>query len=120
VRVAAELAARAEPAGAEVLFSSTSRSPAVPVDDPGYALRTALTFGSHDDPADGPGPRYAYNVAPATDGAAFDAAVVVVDERSRAWPVEGPRLPDRLAAVVAGEVTVLTVPSHRPAGERLR
>jgi hypothetical protein len=92
------------------------------VDHPGYALRTALTFGSHDEPADGPGPRYAYNIAPAADGAPFDAAVLFVDACSRAWPVEGPRLPDRLAAVVAGDVVVVTVPSHRPAAapERLR
>jgi hypothetical protein len=38
-----------------------------------------------------------------------------VDDRSEDWQAEGPRLPDRLAGVVAGPVTVLTVPSHRPA-----
>jgi adenine/guanine phosphoribosyltransferase-like PRPP-binding protein len=115
MRVAAELAALTEAAGVDVRFSSTSRSPVVAIDDPGYAIRTALTFGSHDGPADGPGPRFAYNVAPAADGPAFDAAVLVVDDRSEEWPAEGPRLPDRLAGVVAGPVTVLTVPSHRPA-----
>jgi len=122
IRVAAELAGRTEGHGVDVLFSSTTRSPVVAIDDPGYAIRTALTFGSHDDPADGPGHRFAYNVAPAGGGPAFDAAVVVVDDRSGAWPAEGARLPDRLAGVVAGPVTVLTVPSHRPAraGERLR
>jgi hypothetical protein len=38
-------------------------SPAVVVDEPDYALRTGLAFAAHDDPADGPGRRYAYNVA---------------------------------------------------------
>ncbi len=37
-------------------FSTTTRSPAVVVDDPGYALRSGLAFPAHDDPADGPGP----------------------------------------------------------------
>ncbi|MCU1617012.1 MAG: sle [Frankiales bacterium] len=113
MRIAAELAGRLRPAGAEVVFSTTTRSPVVAVDDAGYAIRTALAFGSHDDPADGPGPRYAYNVAPGEGQEPFDAAVLVVDACSTAWPAEGPRLPDVLAGVVAGPVTVVTVPSHR-------
>ncbi len=44
-------------------FSTTTRSPVLAVDDPGYAIRTRLAFPAHDDPADGPGERYAYNVA---------------------------------------------------------
>ncbi|WP_244203894.1 TRSP domain-containing protein, partial [Streptomyces tricolor] len=45
---------------AEVRFSTTTRSPVLAVDDPGYAIRTRLVFPAHDDPADGPGERYAY------------------------------------------------------------
>ena len=48
---------------AEVRFSTTTRSPVLAVDDPGYAIRSRLVFPAHDDPADGPGDRYAYNVA---------------------------------------------------------
>lgn len=113
LRVAAELDAALRPAGVEVLFSSTTRSPAVPVDDAGYAIRTALAFASHDAPADGPGTRYAYNVAPSRDSAPFDAVVLVADELSTLWDAAGPSLPDVLAAV-AGSVTVLSVPSYRP------
>ncbi|MFI1253751.1 phosphoribosyltransferase [Streptomyces netropsis] len=58
-----------------VSYSTTTRSPVLAVDDPGYAIRTRIRFPAHDNPADGPGERYAYNVA----GARFDAAVVVVD-----------------------------------------
>ncbi|WP_055695833.1 phosphoribosyltransferase [Streptomyces prasinopilosus] len=65
----------AREAGTEVRFSTTTRSPVLAVDDPGYAIRTRLVFPAHDDPADGPGERYAYNVA----GAGFDAVAVVVD-----------------------------------------
>ncbi|MEU3334772.1 phosphoribosyltransferase [Streptomyces sp. NPDC002144] len=58
---------------AEVTYSTTTRSPVLAVDDPGYAIRSRLVFPAHDDPADGPGDRYAYNVA------GFDAVVAVVD-----------------------------------------
>ena len=113
-RVAAQLADLLEDRGVQVLFSSTTRSPVVPVDDPGYAIRTVVTFGSHDDPADGPGPRYVYNVASPADGAPFDAVVLVIDDGSQSWPIDSAPLPDCLADVVAGPVHVLTVPSHHP------
>jgi adenine/guanine phosphoribosyltransferase-like PRPP-binding protein len=61
-------------------FSSTTRSPVLPVDEPGYAIRTALVFPAHDDPADGPGERYAYNVVPAAGaGPGYDDVLVVTD-----------------------------------------
>lgn len=63
-------------AGCTVRFSTTSRSPAVVVDEPGYALRTGISFPAHDDPSDGPGPRYAYNLG---GPSSFDHVVVVVD-----------------------------------------
>ncbi|MEU9122382.1 phosphoribosyltransferase [Streptomyces sp. NPDC048506] len=67
-------------AGPGVYFSTTTRSPVLAVDDPGYAIRTRLSFPAHDRPADGPGERYAYNVAAGTDpGHRFDAIVAVVD-----------------------------------------
>jgi hypothetical protein len=66
-------------AGADVRFSTTTRSPAVVVDEPGYALRTGIVFPSHDGPADGPGRRFAYNVPGSGDGPAWDRIVVVVD-----------------------------------------
>src|SRR6185312_2975464 len=49
-------------AGHDIRFSTTTRSPAVVADKPDYALTSGITFPSHDDPADGPGPRYAYNI----------------------------------------------------------
>ncbi|MCZ2830743.1 phosphoribosyltransferase domain-containing protein [Modestobacter sp. VKM Ac-2986] len=110
-RLAAELATLLADDGVEVLFSSTTRSPVVPVDEPGCAIRTALTFPAHDAPADGPGPRFAYNVAPPAGGTPFDAALLVVDDASTGRDAA---LRARLAAVVAGPVTVFTVPSARP------
>lgn len=95
---------------AEVRYSTTTRSPVLAVDDPGYAIRTRLTFPAHDAPADGPGDRYAYNVA----GAGFDAVVAVVDSTA-----DTPELhaPDGLLAQLAAHtphVVLVVVPSHTP------
>lgn len=57
------LATELEAAGADVAYSTTTRSPVLAVDDPGYAIRSRLVFPAHDAPADGPGDRFAYNVA---------------------------------------------------------
>ncbi|WP_049579050.1 phosphoribosyltransferase [Streptomyces sp. SBT349] len=96
IYVPLRLAAEVERAtGAEVYFSTTTRSPVLPVDDPGYAIRTRLTFPAHDAPADGPGPRYVYNVA----GRAWDAVVVVTDA---AGDTPGLHAPDGLLAAVGG------------------
>ncbi|NEB02542.1 phosphoribosyltransferase [Streptomyces sp. SID13726] len=94
----------------EFTYSTTTRSPVLAVDDPGYAIRTRLTFPAHDTPADGPGDRYAYNVA----GARFDAVVAVVDDTA-----DTPELhaPDGLLAQLAEHaphVVLVVVPSHTP------
>lgn len=95
---------------AEVRYSTTTRSPVLAVDDPGYAIRTRLVFPAHDDPADGPGERYAYNVA----GAGFDAVVVVVDSAADTPALHAPDgLTARLAAHVP-HVLLAVVPSYVP------
>ncbi|MFF2192531.1 phosphoribosyltransferase [Streptomyces sp. NPDC058157] len=108
LRLAAALEERG--AAAEVRFSSTTRSPVLAVDDPGYAIRTRLVFPAHDAPADGPGDRYAYNVA----GAGFDAVVAVVDSAG-----DTPELHTGLLAALAphtGRVVLAVVPSYTPGG----
>ncbi|MFD5566488.1 phosphoribosyltransferase [Streptomyces cadmiisoli] len=95
---------------AETRFSTTTRSPVLAVDDPGYAIRTRLVFPAHDDPADGPGERYAYNVA----GAGFDAVVAVVDSAADTAPLHAP---DGLLAQLAAHiphVLLAVVPSYVP------
>ncbi|MFF3176954.1 phosphoribosyltransferase [Streptomyces sp. NPDC057900] len=96
---------------AEIRYSTTTRSPVLAVDDPGYAIRTRLVFPAHDDPADGPGARYAYNVA----GAGFDAVVAVVDSTA---DTAGLHAPDGLLARLAphtAQVLLAVVPSYVPA-----
>ncbi|GKQ34207.1 phosphoribosyltransferase [Streptomyces sp. A012304] len=95
---------------AEVRFSTTTRSPVLAVDDPGYAIRSRIVFPAHDDPADGPGERYAYNVA----GAGFDAVVAVVDSTADTPALHAP---DGLLAQLAAhtpQVVLAVVPSYVP------
>ncbi|MFV0136240.1 phosphoribosyltransferase [Streptomyces sp. HMX87] len=95
---------------AEVRYSTTTRSPVLAVDDPGYAIRTRLVFPAHDDPADGPGDRYAYNVA----GGGFDAVVAVVDSCADTPALHAPGgLAAQLAAHVP-HVLLGVVPSYVP------
>ncbi|MFK0219763.1 phosphoribosyltransferase [Streptomyces vinaceus] len=97
-------------AAAEVRFSTTTRSPVLAVDDPGYAIRSRLVFPAHDAPADGPGDRYAYNVA----GAGFDTVVAVVDSHGDTAALHAPGgLLARLAPH-AGRVLLALVPSYTP------
>ncbi|MFD9454637.1 phosphoribosyltransferase [Streptomyces sp. NPDC059985] len=98
-------------AATEVRFSTTTRSPVLAVDDPGYAIRTRLVFPAHDAPADGPGDRYAYNVA-RTDGTGFDTVVAVVDSAG-----DTPELRTGLLAALAphtGRVLLAVVPTYVP------
>ncbi|SFK30732.1 phosphoribosyltransferase [Streptomyces pini] len=106
--------------GTEVRYSTTTRSPVLAVDEPGYAIRTRLVFPAHDDPADGtpgrPGDRYAYNIA----GRGFDAVVAVVDSAADTPALHAP---DGLLAHLAahtGRVLLAVVPSHRPLPAPLR
>ena len=94
----------------EVRFSTTTRSPVLAVDEPGYAIRSKLRFPAHDTPADGPGPRYAYNVA----GAGFDAVVAVVDSAADTPALHAP---DGLLAHLAAHTPRLllaVVPTYQP------
>ncbi|MFF4014011.1 phosphoribosyltransferase [Streptomyces sp. NPDC001843] len=94
----------------EVRYSTTTRSPVLAVDDPGYAIRSRIVFPAHDDPADGPGERYAYNVA----GAGFDAVVAVVDSAADTPALHAPQgLLARLAEH-APHVLLAVVPSYAP------
>ncbi|NBE53069.1 phosphoribosyltransferase [Streptomyces boluensis] len=107
LRLAVDLEQRVD---AEVRYSTTTRSPVLAVDDPGYAIRSRLVFPAHDAPADGPGDRYAYNVA----GGGFDTVVAVVDTAA-----DTPELhaPDGLLAQLARHaehVLLAVVPSHVP------
>jgi hypothetical protein len=106
--------------GDDVRTSTTTRTPAVVIDRPGYPLRTVLAFGSTDD---GQRAAYAYNVAPSRlpeqgNAPGFDDIVLVTDAP------RGPRTSD-LVAKLAGSarcnVHVVTLypadPAELPAAD---
>ncbi|MFE6778885.1 phosphoribosyltransferase [Streptomyces sp. NPDC057702] len=103
----------------EVRYSTTTRSPVLALDDPGYAIRTRLTFPAHDAPADGPGPRFAYNVAPGLDpGRGFDAVLLVLDSTADTAALHAPGgLLDVLAAHTR-RLVLTVLPSYVPNGAR--
>ncbi|MCK9896679.1 phosphoribosyltransferase family protein [Frankia sp. AgB32] len=107
MRIAAELA-RGGPG--EVRYQSTTRSPVHPVDVDGYAIRAALTFPAPDDPRR---VSHVYNVGPDR----YDDIVVAVDSGADAGSPSALADPTGLVAHLrrCAPVTVLTVPSYRPA-----
>jgi phosphoribosyl transferase-like protein/phosphoribosyltransferase-like predicted ribonucleoside biosynthesis protein len=95
-------------AGHDIRFSTTTRSPAVVVDEPDYAFTSGISFPDHDDPADGPGLRYAYNLVPRSERSPWDHVLVVVDP-----PADTPALRAGLLtalAPLARRTTVVVTP----------
>lgn len=71
----------AQELGPHVCTSSTTRSPALVVDEPGYPLRTVISFGATDDPDRA---AFAYNVLPSAcpdrgPAPGFDHIVLLLD-----------------------------------------
>ena len=50
-----------------VRFSTSTRSPIATLDQPGYPIKSAIRFRSHDTTSDGAGVRFAYNLTTAGD-----------------------------------------------------
>jgi hypothetical protein len=100
--------------GMEVRCSATTRSPAIALDQPGYAIRTRITFSAHDDAA-GPAVRFAYNIAPDERGAGgFDHIILIVEavaDTPALWAGSG--LVQCLRRI-ASAVTVAVIPTARP------
>jgi len=81
---------------AVVCSSTTTRSPVLVVAASGYAVTSGVEFPAHDDPPDGPGPRYAYNLG-LSGSPRWDRVVLVVD---RAGDTPALHAPDGLLAAL--------------------
>jgi adenine/guanine phosphoribosyltransferase-like PRPP-binding protein len=100
----------------EVRFSTTTRSPVVTVDEPGYPIRTRLEFPVHDRPADGPGRRYAYNVDPGrAPGRRFSDIVLVIDDEADTAELREPAGLLAQLRAVSDRVRLVRIPAHRAA-----
>ncbi|MCW2526119.1 MAG: hypothetical protein JWM76_979 [Pseudonocardiales bacterium] len=108
VRIAGHLADALAPVrpAIEVLFSSTTRSPVLALDEPGYALRTGMQFPAHDGSIDGAQLRFAYNVRSSEPASRFDVIVLVLEAGT------GPAAEPLIAqlAQVTNEVWVIGLP----------
>lgn len=107
--------ALALPATVQVRFSSTTRSPVLPVDEPGYPIRTQLCFPCHDGQPDGSPERFAYNVAPSGGAAGYTDIVLVVDDLGDTAQLRAEHgLLDQLCRLCT-RVHLVRIPSYRPA-----
>ena len=105
---------------AEVRFSTTTRSPIVPIDRDDYAIAGALTFASHDLTNDGPGVRFAYNL----NGAGQRPGTLVVfpepgitrQDVRQGDPTAGLASLAAAMAAAADDVVVVLLPVDTPAG----
>jgi len=100
--------------GGQVRTSTTTRTPAVTIDGPGYPLRTALRFASTED---GRRPVYAYNVAASShpepgNAPGFDHIVLVTDA------ARGPRTAQLAAELAASARRSVHVINLRPGDRR--
>ncbi len=77
------IAARLADDGADVVSSTTTRSPVVAADDPRYAVRSAVSFDGRRESPDDEVRRHAYNLR------RVDDLVVVVDRTARAAGLDG-------------------------------
>jgi adenine/guanine phosphoribosyltransferase-like PRPP-binding protein len=98
--------------GVTVRYSTSTRSPIAVIDRPGYPVRSAVTFSSHDSTADGPGRRFAYNFN--HTGQQFDRVVVMAEPGTPSAALTGP---GNIAEAVSGSgaaVHVVLLPAERP------
>jgi adenine/guanine phosphoribosyltransferase-like PRPP-binding protein len=100
---------------ATVCYSTTTRSPVLPVDDVSYAVRTRLTFPSHDNTAGDTAPRYAHNVAAGDDvESRFTDIVAIIDSEANTLAARQPGgLFDQLASA-CDRLKILVLPTYRP------
>jgi adenine/guanine phosphoribosyltransferase-like PRPP-binding protein len=96
----------------DVRYSTSTRSPIAVLDEPGYAVRSAVAFDSDDDAPDGPGPRFAYNFAHPDER--FDTIVVMPEPGT---PASQLTAPGKIAEAVAGSgaaVQLVLLPRQAP------
>lgn len=97
--------------GADVLSSTTTRSPVAVLDDPAWPIRSGIRHRSHDVTVDGPGDRFAYNVH------GFDAIVVLPEPGTDTALLDGPDGLLHALAAVTPRVVLVTSALHSDAPE---
>lgn len=97
---------------ADIRYSTSTRSPIAALDEPDYAIRSAIAFGSDDDAPDGPGPRFAYNFMH-PDGR-FDTVLIMAEPGTAESALLAP---GKIAEAVSGstdDVRLVMLPGQPP------
>ena len=103
--------------GGPVRFSTTTRSPIVPIDRPDYAIANVVDFASHDVTEDGPGPRHAYNVGARRGTEGFGSIVLMPEPGTDLASITGEGSVTEALRAVTGAVVVVLSPADLPAPE---
>lgn len=97
---------------ADIRYSTSTRSPIAALDEPDYAIRSAIAFGSDDDAPDGPGARFAYNFM--HPEGRFDTVLIMAEPGTAESGLLGP---GKIAEAVAGsadDVRLVMLPVQTP------
>ncbi|GAA2134335.1 phosphoribosyltransferase [Arthrobacter humicola] len=96
----------------DIRYSTSTRSPIAALDEPDYAIRSAIAFGSDDDAPDGPGPRFAYNFM--HPEGCFDTVLIMAEPGTAESGLLGP---GKIAEAVSGsadDVRLVMLPAQPP------
>ncbi|WP_026538504.1 phosphoribosyltransferase domain-containing protein [Arthrobacter sp. 9MFCol3.1] len=97
---------------ADIRYSTSTRSPIAALDEPDYAIRSAIAFASDADAPDGPGPRFAYNFM--HPEGRFDTVLIMAEPGTAESGLLGP---GKIADAVAGsadDVRLVMLPGQPP------
>ncbi|MEW1820654.1 phosphoribosyltransferase domain-containing protein [Arthrobacter sp. NPDC080031] len=96
----------------DVRFSSSTRSPIAVLDEPGYAVRSAVEFKSATGLGEGSDRRFAYNFA--HPGALFETVVIIAEPGTLASHLTGPGMIAEAVADTGAAVLVVLLPRQGP------
>ena len=95
---------------ADIRYSTSTRSPIAALDEPGYAIRSAIAFDSGDDAADGSRARFAYNFI--HPEGRFDTVVIMPEPGTAESELLAPGKIAGAVANSADDVRLLMLPAQ--------
>ncbi|MGO4228920.1 phosphoribosyltransferase domain-containing protein [Arthrobacter sp. YAF34] len=96
----------------DIRYSTSTRSPIAALDEPDYAIRSGIAFGSDDDAPDGPGPRFAYNFT--HPGGRFDTVLIMAEPGTAESGLLGPGKIAEAVSAWADDVRLVMLPVQQP------
>ena len=97
---------------ADIRYSTSTRSPIAALDEPDYAIRSAIAFGSDADAPDGAGPRFAYNFM--HPEGRFDTVLIMAEPGTAESGLLGPGKIAEAVSGSTGDVRLVMLPVLPP------